>query len=153
MLRKKLIACSSTQRMIKADNTLYFRISIGNHCQTRRQERLLRCQHFQVIGRAMFHQQTGIVNGNRQMFNLLFIKHNLLPGVLPLVQSIVHFSARIEKRLLELQQCFFPLCFRYFQISNVFTPVEDRLYKRTDSLKQPVTGIGNNSSGTVCPAG
>lgn len=35
---KKLIACSSTQRMIKADNTLYFRISIGNHCQTRRQE-------------------------------------------------------------------------------------------------------------------
>ena len=74
-------------------------------------------------------------------------------GVVFLMQIGKTLRSGIKQTLAEGKQSFFLSGFRYFQISDILSPIEKWLYERTDSRKQPLTGIGYCSTRRIRPPG
>ena len=88
---------SASQRMVKVDDALYLGETGLCFGLFGGEQRLLRCQHLQIVRRRVAHQQFRFSHGLPQDRYLTAGNLDLLPCRLPCRQRIVHLLARIEQ--------------------------------------------------------
>ena len=110
--------------MVKVNDSLYLVKTIGSNRQFCLQKSLPRSKHFEIVLRAMPHQQFGTTDSRLKGGNLLLGKSKTPPRRLPLHQSIIHLRSGIKQTLAEGKQSFFLSGFRYFQISDILSTIE-----------------------------
>ena len=83
---------------------------------------------------------------------MLLVEQKPMLCRLPLGGCVVHFRSGIKNALLEGDKRFFLLRFRYFQVGNILSAVENGLQQRAYGIEQPSARLDESRSAAVGPA-
>ena len=101
--------------------------TVGRFGELGVKEVLLCCEHFEVVGIAVLHQQLGVPYCSLKVYDLFFVDVYPFLGRFPHCECIVYFDTCIEKALAEKVCSLFVLCLCSLETGLVGMPVEDGL--------------------------
>ena len=92
---------SASEGLVEIYYTLDLVKSVGCLGKLGLQKVLLGCEHFQVVGISVLHQELGIPHCGLETDDLLLAKFDALLGCLPHREGVVHLHSSVEKTLTE----------------------------------------------------
>ena len=113
--------------MVEVDDTLNLVEPVGCGIEFGLKQRLPGRQDFEVVLRAVLHQQFRAAQGRAQGLDLPIVQFKATPGRLPLHQCVVYLRPGRQEALTEVHQRLLLLGPGDFQIRTVPAPREERL--------------------------